>query len=441
MTPGRAAAAAGSAAGADGVAEWVDLERSMILVRLAATVFALVMVATYDAVPYPPGVREAALGLVALLVAMNAPIWLALRRLSSARAARALGLVTLVLDASVVFGFFGIFAFDETSAHYLLFFLLPAEAALKFRLAGALSMWAACTLAYVGRGLAAEQVYGYELNLPSATFRMGMLLLVAIVMGTFARRLADRAAELRLALHGLESEERWRTALIDMLAHDLRSPIGTASSALELIAHRSDSLDDATRRQLAEAAARQNRRALNLADDLLDMARARQGRLVLNRERIDVRRAVLAAVEQLPADNAAEVSVDVADDVEADVDPGRLSQILVNLLSNARKHGRPPITVTADLDDGDLRVRVSDMGEGLSERQAQSLFEPMAANPRSDSVGLGLWIVMTLATAHGGDAVYETLDGRPTFTVRLPSVDAETSAPQISSPHRRRERH
>jgi signal transduction histidine kinase len=415
------------------VAEWADIERTMILVRLAAFVFGLVMIVTYDAMPYPAGFQMAAFGILAFVLLVNAPIALALKRLSSETGLRRLGLATLIVDFVIVSGFFGLFVFDDSSVHFLLFFLLPAEAALKFRLVGAVAMWAACTMAYLGRGLVAEAVYDYDLNLPSAAFRMGILLLVALVMGTFARHLEQRASELRLALHRLEGEERWRTALIDMLAHDLRTPIGTASSTLELLAARADSLDGAQTRQLAEAAARQNRRALNLADDLLEMARARQERLVLHRERVRVRGAILTAVEQFSWDDDQQVSVDVDPDIEAYVDPARLGQILVNLLSNARKHGRPPVLVSANLEDDDLVVHVSDAGDGLSEEDARTLFEPMSTNPRTDSVGLGLWIVMTLASAHGGRALFETIEGRPTFTVRLPCAAKDAEPPAVHS--------
>ncbi len=408
------------------LAEWIDLERSMVVVRLAAAVFGLVMVLTYDAEPYPPGIRQAALGVVFLLAAANVPIAMLLRRVGSVARARRLGLATLLFDACLVLGFFFLYSFDDSSAHFLLFFLLPAVAALKFRLAGALIMWAVCTAAYVGRGILVAEIYGFALNLPSVAFRMGILFLVSLVLGVFARRLATQAEVLRGALARLEAEERWRTALIDMLAHDLRAPIGTASSTMELIARRIDTMDPPQVRDLATSAIRQNRRALYLADDLLEMARARQDRLVVQRETVHLRTAIHSAIDQFDSsDEWATVEVD--DTAEAYVDPARFDQILINLLSNARKHGRPPARISAEVGDGDLTLRISDSGDGLSEAHARSLFAPLNVNPRSGSVGLGMWIVLTLTTAHGGRAYYETDDGRPTFVVWLPFAAAETA--------------
>lgn len=108
--------------------------------------------------------------LVQGMCAVHVPIVLVLRWLTSEVGVQLFALATLVLDLAVV-AFFGIFAFDESSVHFLLFFLLAAEAAQKFRLIGAVSRWAASSAACIGRGLRAEAIYGYLRNLPSAAFR------------------------------------------------------------------------------------------------------------------------------------------------------------------------------------------------------------------------------------------------------------------------------
>lgn len=397
-------------------------ERSMVVARLVGAAFAAYMVATYGAEPYPAGVEATGYALAAFLAAGSLPVLVTLRRIRTWRTARALGMVTLLADAAVIIAFVWLYAFDDRSVHFLLFFILPAEAALKLGFLGAVGAWVASTLGYFGRSMWASQQYGYAVNLPSIAFRMGILLLVALAMGLFAQRIARHARDLREALVRLEAEERWRTALIDMLAHDLRSPIGTASSALELLQRREESLDREQVRDLLDGALRQNRQALSLTDDLLELARARQGRLDLHRGPVDLRAELARAIAQVTRTDDW-VSVDVQGEGTANLDPARLHQILVNLLSNARKHGQPPVTVVASISEHETVIRVSDQGDGLSEQHREDVFKPLSGGPRSDSVGLGLWIVHTLAVAHGGEATYSTDDGRPTFEVRLPHTE------------------
>lgn len=113
-------------------------------------------------------------------------------------------------------------------------------------------------------------------------------------------------------------------------------------------------------------------------------------------------------------------TIDVAPGLRPVVDPLRLEQIVSNLLSNARRHGRSPVDLSArPFGDGGVEVRVSDGGDGVPDRYQDSLFTQFASGPRSDSVGLGLWLVAVLAEMHGGGARYETVDGRPTFVVTL----------------------
>jgi signal transduction histidine kinase len=401
----------------------LEAERAVVVARLVGAVFAVLMVSTYDAEPFPPGVQPAAYALAGLLAISTLPVLLALGRVTTLRAVRSLGLATLVMDAAMLVAFVWLFAFDETSVHFLLFFVLPAEAALKFRLVGAIGAWLVATGSYIARAVWASAQYGYTVNLPSITFRMGILLLVALVMGLFAQRLSRHSSELRRTLQQLEAEERWRTALIDMLAHDLRSPLTTTSSALDLLQRSSrDALDDEQRLHVLRGASRQNQQALSLTEDLLELARARQGHLELRRSDVNVEEELRRVVEQL-ADTSDWLSIVVEGADRAHLDPARLRQILTNLLSNARKHGRPPVTVWIRVQPDETLVRVSDNGPGLTDEERATVFAPLHAGPRADSVGLGLWIVHTLATAHGGTASYTTTDGQPTFEVRLPHHD------------------
>lgn len=394
-------------------------ERALVAVRWAAVLFSVYLIETYGG-PAPGWVRPVGFGLVAGLVVTNAAAMLSLRRMRTLRGVVRLAWATLVIDTLVVAGFVWMYTFDEGSVHFLLYFVLPAEAALKFRLAGAMGMWTAIAGIYGARQAWAAATYGFEINISSMVFRMGILLIVAVILGLFAEQLSRRTEELSETLEQLRREERWRSALINMLAHDFRAPVGTAMATMGIIDDQLDELTPQDVRRLVAAAIRQSRRGLALADDILTLARARQDHLEVQREDVEVTPILRRAVDGISHDDGW-VEIDAPADLRATVDPARVEQIVANLLTNARKYGRPPVVLTArPLDHAGLELRVSDVGDGVAPELQDSLFTEFSGGPRRDSVGLGLWLVHVLASAHGGHATYATVVQRPTFTVTLP---------------------
>ena len=430
MTHGTAQDAAPGDAGASSDArrfeELLSAEQILVNVRWAAVAFTVFLVATYGG-PAPAWVAPVGFSLAAALALGSAATTLALRRIETLRGVVRLAWATLVLDTLLVAGFVWLYTFDEASVHFLLFFVLPAEAALKFQLPGALGMWTSIGAIYAARQAWATATYGFQFSVPSIVYRLGILLIVTVILGMFAQRLTRRTAELSETNDRLRREERWRTALIDMLAHDFRAPVGTAISSLEMIDHQLEAMPPEGIRRLLAAALRQSRRGLALADDLLTMARVRQDHLELQRQETDVA-PLLHRIADGISDYDGWVRIDAPAGLRATLDPARLEQVVTNLLSNARRYGRPPVVVRArPLGDAGLELHVSDAGDGVPAEDRGSLFTPFAGGPRQDSIGLGLWLVDVLATAHGGGATYDDVEGRPTFTVTLPEPSATAS--------------
>lgn len=414
---------AGDSTGARRLEELLSAEQILVGVRWAAVAFTVFLVATYGG-PAPAWVAPVGFTLAGVLALGNAAATLAVRRIETMRGVVRLAWATLLADTLVVAGFVWLYTFDEGSVHFLLFFVLPAEAALKFQLAGALGMWTGIGVIYAARQAWATATYGFQLSVPSIVYRLGILLIVTVILGLFAQLLTRRTAELSETNDRLRREERWRTALIDMLAHDFRAPVGTAISSLEMIDHQLEAMSPDDIRRLLAAALRQSRRGLALADDLLTMARIRQDHLELLRQETDVA-PLLQRIADGISDLDGSVRIDAPADLHATLDPARLEQVVTNLLSNARRYGRPPVVVRArPLGAAGLELNVSDAGDGVPATDRDSLFTPFAGGPRQDSVGLGLWLVDVLATAHGGRATYDHVEGRPTFTVTLPGPSA-----------------
>ncbi|GIM82400.1 sensor histidine kinase [Salinispora arenicola] len=233
------------------------------------------------------------------------------------------------------------------------------------------------------------------------------------------------------------SEERMRQFVADA-SHELRTPLTTIRGFAELFrqgAARSPEQTGDLLRRIEDEAARMGL----LVEDLLLLAR------------LDRERPLAPAPVELPvlAADAVEAARAVAPDrrIHLDIaagsgplvvygDDARLRQVIGNLMTNALTHTPPEASVTLRLrsEPGQLAVvEVADTGPGLSDEQAERVFERFyrvdAARTRraggNTGTGLGLAIVAALVAAHGGTVeVAETPGGGATFRVRLPLASA-----------------
>lgn len=240
-----------------------------------------------------------------------------------------------------------------------------------------------------------------------------VLIPIALAVGLI---IAHRVRGLTAARLAIGREERWRSALMATLAHDVRSPLTTIRAALEIVG------DDPTlsppSQDILRSAVRQTARLARLSSGLLDLERVDAGRL-----RLDCRDIALAEVTDLLTEltGVRDLKVDVEPGLTVWADPDRLEQMLVNLTSNALRHGLPPVELTARRDREAVQIRLRDHGPGVPADDQELLFERLSAADRAaESVGLGLWIVRLLAEAHGGRVGYEPADPGARFTLTLP---------------------
>ncbi len=191
-------------------------------------------------------------------------------------------------------------------------------------------------------------------------------------------------------------------------SHELRTPLAILKAELELALR--DATDVAGFREAVASAAEETDRLVQLAEDLLVIARADQGRLPVRRAAVDARQ-LLEAVRQRFARRAAEhgvaLTLHAPDGLELVADQLRLEQALDNLVDNALRHGRGMIELVAEAAAGRVRLHVRDDGDGFPEAFLASAFERFtradAARGRGGA-GLGLAIVQAIARAHGGAA-------------------------------------
>ncbi len=218
------------------------------------------------------------------------------------------------------------------------------------------------------------------------------------------------------------SFERERRFVADA-SHELRTPVAVLKTELEGALRAGEHAPEV--RAALVAAVEECDHLASLAEDLLVLARAGEGRLPVRREPLAVT-PLLENVRDRFSDRARqhgrEIRIaggDLADtaevraaggDLTVTADPLRLRQALGNLVDNALRHGAGAITLAASATDGGVALKVSDEGAGFAPDIAGRAFERFARGDAARTrggTGLGLAIVRAIAEAHGGRASLE----------------------------------
>jgi PAS domain S-box-containing protein len=253
--------------------------------------------------------------------------------------------------------------------------------------------------------------------------------------------LSDIALRIALAFDSmhlvreLEAEHERKDKFLAMLAHELRNPIATVSSALQAM----NGAESPERLRLTGILTRQVGHLVRLVNDLLDVSRIRLGIAALQPQRIDLRPLARRSVEAVQVQRErANVTVEVTErPVLVLGDPDRLEQVIGNLLDNAVKYTSPggAITLRVDIEDGEAVVRVRDTGIGIASEFLPQVFDVFSrvgshATQSRPGLGLGLAVVRELVMQHGGTvAVSSPGPGRGAeFVIRLPLLDENEGA-------------
>jgi len=243
------------------------------------------------------------------------------------------------------------------------------------------------------------------------------------------RQLASSAA----ALRDERAEAELREQFIAVLGHDLRSPLAAISSGAELLKDEALSKDG---QGVLELMAQSTARSIGIVDSVLDFARARLGGglgLTLA-PAIPLRPVLAQVVAELQATHPGrQIVLDLPALPPLPADPGRLAQLLANLLANALAHGADdaPVQVTARATNTDFELRVSNGGPAIESSLLPHLFQPFfrgRPQARSEGLGLGLFIARQIASAHGGTLTVASAAGETSFCFRMPRAGLSGSA-------------
>ncbi len=278
------------------------------------------------------------------------------------------------------------------------------------------------------------------LDRPTSTRALVSAVMTALRGRRWQYQIRDQIESLQQAERSLRVADQRKDEFLATLAHELRNPLAPIRNGLELLSRQS--ADGPQRKRVTDMMDRQMSQLLRLIDDLLEVSRISTGKLILQRERLDMRRVVetaLEACQPLIARSGHRLTVTLPEEeVCVDGDLTRLAQSLSNVVNNAAKYtpdgGRIDVALSRDGDDAVLTVQ--DSGVGLAPDMTDRVFDMFAQVSHSleraqGGLGIGLALVKSLVSLHGGQVTAASPGPGlgSTFTIRLPLLQ-ETSTPQ-----------
>ena len=280
-----------------------------------------------------------------------------------------------------------------------------------------------------------------------------LMISAATVYGNKIARQVDENARERALVGQLEDAVRVKSQFVSMVSHEIRTPMNGVIGMTGLLL---DTRLDPQQRQYAEAVRRSGEALLAIINDILDFSKMEAGKLDIELVDLDVRE-VVAGVTELEAERARSKGLELLARVHPDVpallhgDPGRLRQVLINLVSNAVKFTDPggQVLVRARLmgestNTSLVRFEVQDTGIGIEPAVRSRLFQSFSQADGSTSrryggTGLGLAISKRLVELMGGEIGVDSTPGLGStfwFTLALARPDARPAdtAPATVAP-------
>jgi PAS domain S-box-containing protein len=249
----------------------------------------------------------------------------------------------------------------------------------------------------------------------------------------------------RHAEQALQEDNRRKDDFLAMLAHELRNPLAPISTAAQLL--KMASYDEGSIRRSSDIIIRQVQHMTDLVDDLLDVSRVTRGLVAIEKDKVDIKTVINGAVEQarpliesrrhmltirLPSGNAQVLG-----------DRTRLTQVLTNLLNNAAKYTPQggEIQLAMEMQDKEVKIVVADNGTGIDASLLPHIFDLFTQAERTPDrsqggLGLGLALVKSIATLHGGSisAKSEGLGKGSRFTLSLPILESAETEGKADQP-------
>ena len=264
----------------------------------------------------------------------------------------------------------------------------------------------------------------------------------------YSRRLEEKSQELEAATRELTAAnerlkelDKLKDNFVTTVSHELRTPLTSIRSFSEIV-HDNPDLTVEQRREFLRIIVQESERLTRLLNDILDLAKMEAGKMDWQMREIAPRAIIeqaLAATKGLfPMDGKVRLQTALGDDLPLiHVDADRLTQVIVNLISNAVKFSDKDdgwVRLEATREDGALRIDIRDNGRRIAKKDQVNIFErfQQAGNTLADKppgTGLGLSISREILRYFDGEISVESEVGRgATFSVRLPAAGSHSTA-------------
>jgi adenylate cyclase len=308
----------------------------------------------------------------------------------------------------------------------------------------------------------AQRLGGYRTVLALPMMRedvpMGVLTLIRSEVRPFTEKqielvstFADQAAiaienvrlfdEIQDKSRQLAEASQHKSQFLANMSHELRTPLNAIIGLTEMMVTNAARFGTEKAAEPLQRVHRAGTHLLGLINQVLDLSKIEAGKLELNPQTVELApliNEIIGTAGQLAEQNQNRLVVEVPDDLGAlTVDPMRLRQILLNLLSNAckfTKQGEVKLKARRLIDGRDwIELAVADSGIGMTPEQQAKLFEEFSQADKTTvqrfgGTGLGLAITRKLARMMGGDVTVTSEMGKGSvFTVRLPTYRPMTA--------------
>jgi two-component system phosphate regulon sensor histidine kinase PhoR len=230
--------------------------------------------------------------------------------------------------------------------------------------------------------------------------------------------------------------QRLRSYFLANISHEFRTPLSALKASVELLLDSGEELSSEETVALLNSILFSLTGLQTLIDNLLESVSIEAGRFQIRRRMTDLNTlSAEAAIIMRPLMDRRKQTLKISTKPHlphVDVDPMRLTQVLVNLLSNASKYSpmETSIHLSLDLEQGHIKVSVADRGDGIPPEERQNVFRRFIRLDEKDKpqygIGLGLFLVKTIIEEHGGSVgVNEQPGGGSIFWFTIPIQESE----------------
>ncbi len=251
-----------------------------------------------------------------------------------------------------------------------------------------------------------------------------------------ARPLRDKNGKINLwigtstDIQEIKEQDQEKNYLIGMAGHEMRTPLSTLRSCVDLLNHEMSASMDAEQRHLVKMMERQVDKLARMLSDMVDVSTLKKGSLELDLSRFDVAEMVRNVVDEMRRNHPRrvfEVHADVAASVRAD--KFRINQVLGNLLGNAVKYSPDgsDITISCTIDARDVTIAICDRGFGIPKAEQELIFrrfyrvQKSEYNRHIEGFGIGLYLVADIIKRHNGQLYVDSEEGKGSlFSFSIP---------------------